>query len=103
MPISPPDGRPLVAVLQIRTDDASQVPSSVTADMAWVVHDGAMWSATPREDRPRAETSPNYEVVARDGPKWGPDISVEVVVQLRDGSGRSYLLRAPMQMIGKTF
>jgi hypothetical protein len=103
MPIFPPDGKPLVAVLQIRTDDASPVPSSVNADMVWVMHGDALWSATPREDRTRAETSPVYEVIARDGPKWGPDISVEVVVRLRDPSGRSYLLRAPMQTIAKTF
>jgi hypothetical protein len=103
MPISPPDGKPLVAILQIRTDDASPVPAAVSADMVWVIHGGDLWSTTPHEDRARAETSPRYEVVARDGPKWGPDVSVDVVVRLRDGSGRSYLLRAPMQMIGKTF
>jgi hypothetical protein len=103
MPISPPEGKPLVAALQIRTGDASHVPSEVTADMVWVIHGDALWSATPREDRTRAETSPVYEVIARDGPKWGPGISVEVVVRLRDAAARSYLLRAPKQMIGGTF
>ncbi len=101
MPISPPDGKPLAAVLQIATDDGSQVPVSVTADTSWVLHSADMWSAKV-EQRPRAETAPAYEVVARNGPKWEPDVSVDVVVRLVDSTGRSFLLRAAGQRIVAT-
>lgn len=102
MPISPPDGKPLVAVLTIVTEDGSPVPTTVTADTSWVIHSSGVWSAAV-EQRPRAETAPAYEVIARNGPKWGPDVSVDVVVRLVDSSGRSLLLRAPGQTIAATF
>jgi hypothetical protein len=34
-----------------------------------------------------------------DGPKWGPDIYVDVVVQIIDEEGNAYLLRASDQEI----
>lgn len=101
MPISPPDGRPLIALLRISTDDGSPVPRSITADTSWVIHDGEVWSAKV-EQRPRAESAPIYEVIARNGPKWGPGVAVDVVVRLVDSQGRAFLLRAPGQTIGAT-
>jgi hypothetical protein len=102
-PISPPDGKPLVAGLQMRTDDGSPVPGSVRADMVWVVYEGEAWSRVPQEERTRMETAPVYEVVARDGPKWGPNVTVDVIVRLVDGSGRTFLLRAASQPIRATW
>lgn len=103
MPISPPDGKPLGGVLRIRTADSSGVPATVRADMVWVLNGSETWSAVPREERSRSETAPVYELIARDGPKWGPGITVDVVVRLRDAAGRSFLLRAPNQDIRGTF
>lgn len=103
MPISPPDGKPLGVVLQVTTEDTVEVPAAVRADLVWVLNGGENWSAVPREERPRSETSPVYELVARDGPKWGPGITVDVVIRLRDADGRTFLLRAPKQDIRGTF
>jgi hypothetical protein len=98
MPISPPDGKPLGGVLRIKTDDRSPVPASVSVDTSWVIHDTDVWSTTV-EQRPRVETAPDYEVIARNGPKWGPNVTVDVVVRLRDSNGHMFLLRAPGQTI----
>jgi len=70
--------------------------------MVWVFNGGQSWSAVPQQERPRPETSPVYELVARDGPKWGPGISVDVVVRLRSPDG-TFLLRAADQPIRATF
>jgi hypothetical protein len=102
-PIAPADGRPLVAVLQVKTDDRSDVPRSVQCDTVWVLNGAETWSAVPREECSRADTAPVYELVARNGPKWGPGISVDVVVRLRDAEGRPFLLRAAKQVIQATF
>lgn len=101
-PISPPDGKPLIAVVQVRASDGSAVPEQVRADAVWVLNGADVWRGTPLEERPRAETAPMYEVVARDGPKWGPDIAVDVVLRLRDASGQAFLARAPNQTIRAT-
>jgi hypothetical protein len=72
MPISPPDGKPLTGVLKIRTLDSSVVPATAHVDMFWVLNGTEVWNAVSREERPRGETTPAYEVIARDGPRWGP-------------------------------
>lgn len=102
MPISPPDGQPLAAVLQVQPATGTTVPASLHATAVFVVLGGDAWTASALEERPRSETAPAYEVVARGGPKWGPDVNVDVVVRLTDGS-RSWLLRAPGQRISGTF
>ena len=102
MPISPPDGKPLVAVLEVRAADGSAVPADVRADMVWVVFGTETWSKAPTDERPRSETAPVYEFVARDGPKWGPGVEVDVVVRLRTAGGTTYLLSARKRPIGRT-
>lgn len=101
-PISPPDGKPLAAVLHVTTGDGSDVPATLRADMVWVLYGTEIWTAVP-EERPRSETAPVYEAAAHDGPKWGPGANVDVVVRLRDANGRTLLLRAPDQPIRTTF
>jgi hypothetical protein len=102
MPISPPDGKALVAVLSIRTDDGSPVPAAITVDTSWTILNMEVWSAAV-EQRPRAETAPIYQVIARNGPKWGPNVAVDVVVRLADSRGRAFLLRAPGQTIAGSY
>jgi hypothetical protein len=103
MSISPPDGQPLSAVLQVRTEDGSEVPATVRADIVWVLNGADAWSTVPREERSRNETTPVYELVAREGPKWGPGITVDVVVRLHDINGFESLLRVANQPIQGTF
>jgi hypothetical protein len=103
MPISPPDGKPLAGVVRVRTEDGSGVPASVRADAVWVLKGSDIWSTVPREEWSRHETAPNYDVVVRDGPKWGPGITVDVVVRLRDTSERDLLLRVANRLIQGTF
>ena len=93
----------MIAALQVQTGDGSAVPASVTADTVWLVHGTEVWSGVPREERPRRDTAPIYELVARDGPKWEPGVLVDVVVQLRDANGRASRLRAAKQLVRGTF
>lgn len=102
MPISPPDGKPLIAVARVKADDGSPLPGSVRATDLWVVFNEALWHTAPKEERTRSETAPDYEVVARAGPNWGPGVTVDVVLRLTDGN-RAWLLRAGDQQIGGMF
>jgi hypothetical protein len=101
MPISPPDGKPLGGVLRIKTETGTPVPTSIVVSASWILFNSEMWSASV-EQRPRAETPPNYEVIVQGGPKWGPDVMVDVIVRLRDSAGAESLLRAPKQLIAGT-
>jgi hypothetical protein len=102
MPSSPPDGRPLAAVLRVKVAGGGLPSADVRADHVWVVNGAAVWETTPVEEHPRGSMGPWLEVVARDGPKWGPGVRVDVVVRLRDKSGQAYLLRAADRLIGRT-
>ena len=101
MPISPPDGKPLAGVLRVQTEDGSNVPADVAADTAWIVRGAEVW-ATFVARQPGRSGAPAYEVTFSDGPKWGPDEAVDVVIRLRDGAGHVSLIRAPQQVIGRT-
>jgi hypothetical protein len=56
----------------------------------------------PREEQQRTPGAKEFDVVARDGPKWGPGIDVDVIVGVRDGAGAVSLLRAPAQRNKRT-
>jgi len=98
-PASPADGRALSGVLRVSTSDGSAVPSSITADKVWIILESQVWIATPSETGIRGGTASVYELIVRDGPKWGPGVAVDVMIRLQDGSGRMVLLRAANQPI----
>lgn len=97
MPVSPPDGQPLVAVLQLRTQDGSPAPAGVALRQVYVVFSDQLWAAEPRREDPGSD-----RWVARNGPKWAPGARVDVVVRLEGADGKAYLLRAPDVTIGRT-
>ena len=103
MPIAPIDGRPLMAVLTVTTVDQTPFPAGVTADRAWVFYAGLTWETTVAQEGQRPADAPSLEVVARDGPKWGPQAEVDVVVRLWDSRGHEYLVQAKRQTIKATF
>lgn len=102
-PATPPDGKPLVAIMRPVREDNGASPAGVRIEAAWVIFGLEKWTADVSEERfasPPEQT--HYEVVAREGPKWGPGVSVDVVVRLRDAAGATWLLRAPNQPILRT-
>jgi hypothetical protein len=101
-PISPSDGKALSGMLRISTADGSAVPSSISADRVWIILESQVWTVTPSEVGTRDGTAPVYELTFRDGPKWGPGVTVDVVIRLQEGSGRTVLLRVASQPIQRT-
>jgi hypothetical protein len=67
----------------------------------WVINGNEVWRATPREEQPREDPT-RVAIVARDGPRWGPGIAVDVVVRLRGANGATALVRAAAQPINRT-
>ena len=102
MPISPPDGKPLIAIFWIYSADSTALPDGLTAETGWVINGDRVWDAS-FEIQEGVQPKPyELERVARNGPKWGPDIEVETVVRLREADGSTHLLRASKQSIGRT-
>lgn len=101
MPVSPPDGKPLIAGLKVRTVDGSPLPAGIGAETVSVLYLDDVWTAPARMEHP-SQTPSVLELVARDGPTWGPAVNVDVVLRLHDGAGRTYRLRAADQPIHRT-
>lgn len=98
---APPDGWPLRAFAILCFWDTTARPPGVTADRIWVIKsDSEIWEA--RLALSDYESSPNeLWSEAKNGPKWGPGIYVDVVVRVRDSERRQYLLRAVHQRISR--
>jgi hypothetical protein len=94
MPISPPGGKPLIAALKLRTAEGMALPEGIRIERVWVLNGDEVWAP--------AVKTPGPDVVVRDGPKWGPGIQVDVVVQLPAEAGATLLLRAAGQPIQRT-
>lgn len=102
-PISPPDGKPLSALIYIDNTDTTSLPSAIGADAVYIVNRNYVWkSFFSNEVIPPADRD-KYRLIkiARNGPRWGPNIKVDVVVRVTHGE-RSYLLKAEGQYIWRT-
>lgn len=104
MPISPPDGKPLVVNCYVSSTDTLDVNELISTDAIWVVYLGQVWRSWLTT--PTAPINPYWAKsvagIARDGPKWGPHVNVDVVVRVIDSKGKTQLLRASDQWIGRT-
>lgn len=98
MPISPPDGKPLIGSLKIISHPKTQL-EKIKINEVWLVNGNNIWSTKSVEIR---QYGLDYEVIVRDGPYWKPGIRVGVMMELKDQSGLKYLIKAENQLIRKT-
>ena len=101
MPPTPPDGRPLVAFIQVVEQHGKPIPSEYELTDLWVINEDQVWVTTlSSEGLPHEEHE--LRGVARDGPKWGPHIFVDVIVAMDKGDGGLELLMASDQGISRS-
>ncbi len=93
-PVAPPDGQPLIVMVNASAVDASALPADLSLDQVWVLNGKDKWSAKPGSSSPS-------EAVVRGGPKWGPGIKVDVVARLKRGK-QTRLVRAAGVEIKRT-
>lgn len=103
-PISPPDGKPLIAIIYITATDTAKLPPTMSSDAVWIVHNRQVWKSWfTGESIPPSEQKPNRLVkVARNAPKWGPGVFVDVIIRFNGRQNQIYFLRSPNQFIGRT-
>lgn len=98
MPSFSPDDNLLIALVRVIEKNGSPISSDVELKYLWIFNGRDIWFTTFTDETP---PSPEDELqrIARDGPAWGPDVEVDVVVGLRRGNGTIELLGAPDQWI----
>ena len=101
-PISPPDGKPLVLVVDIIESNSKNIPSSVVVDSFWVINGDQIWSGLlSTEDHSTAPLN-KRRIIIRNGPKWEPGIYVDLVVRLLDRDQNIHWLKEENLLIKRT-
>ena len=102
MPISPPNGKPLISINWLISVDSSVIPSNIELKQQYVIYDDLVWiSQYENETHP----TPYYKLkrVSRNGPKWGPFVTVKVVAKIIDTkTTKNYYLKLDSVRILRT-
>jgi len=100
MPMAPPDGQPLAAILRVTDLKGGKLPSGLDAQAAWVIVGNMAWYFVPAPSGTPSQTV--LEFRGGDGPRWSPGTKADVVIELRDLTGASYRIQARQQVIART-
>ncbi len=102
-PISPPGGKPLIALIRMVEADSEPMPEGLKVDFLWVIFRDHVWATRFSDEVLPPRTDHELERIARNGPQWGPNVEVEVIVRVRfGGKKKHWLLRASHQLIHRT-
>ena len=99
MPIAEEDGSKLFCNTRLTDVDQVAISSSITLNKLYVINGDEVW--TTNYSKTSNNISYILEGAAKDGPKWGPEIEVDVVCEFAN-SGTVYRILAKSQWINKT-
>ncbi len=104
MPVSPKDGKPLRAVVNLIPVNKPSLPQDVMMDKIWIVNDQETWSDSLSYvgQKVTGAKLSKLEMMVQGGPKWEPGTLVKVIVQVKDDQGKIFLLQAKDQPIHRT-
>ena len=98
MPDSEENGSKLFCVSNLREIDSRAISENITLRRQYVIKGDQIWVINYRETRNNLDST--FEGMVKDGPKWGPDIKVDVVCEF-DACGTMYKILAKSQWINK--
>jgi hypothetical protein len=102
MPISPPDGKPLISVNCIMSSDSSAIPDNIKMLQQYVISGDSVWVADYQIETPSTLGYKNIRI-SNNGPKWGPGIKVDVIAKITDiNTGHDYYLKQEDVLIFRT-
>ncbi|MDH5368691.1 MAG: hypothetical protein OEW99_01610 [Gammaproteobacteria bacterium] len=98
----PSTGSDLMTVIKVSERNLLTIPDNISVTYLWVINGTEVWSTEFTDEAGAGTPAYVIEKIARGGPKWDTGINVDVIVQIFDGSGTEYLLRASAQLIHQT-
>jgi hypothetical protein len=74
MPVSPPNGKPLIASVNIESVDSSDISDLLEPKAIYIINGNQVWNSYFTDES--FAYDPPYRItrIARDGPKWGPEL-----------------------------
>ena len=102
MPICPVDGRLMISINWLVNLDSVQVPSNLDMTKQYVILNDSIW-ISDYTDETRMTYDYKLERISRDGPKWGPNVEVDVISKITDSTiDTIYFIKAENVVIGMT-
>lgn len=98
MPPSGPNGSPLMAVVELEGENGL-LPGEIESERLYIIYENNIWATG--FDEVSIEDD-EIEVISRNGPKWGPDVEVEVVLMF-NYDGKTYEIREDDVTIEATY
>ncbi len=86
---APPGGTPLRLGVHLRAADSLSLPRGLTGSHAWVVYQSGVWETDLALDTTWKSTC-EARYWASGGPKWGPNVAVDVTVRVIQAAGESW-------------
>jgi len=102
MPISPPDGKPLLSINWLIDIDSIVIPAQIDLKEQYVIYNDSIW-ISGYEDETRSTPPYKIEKISRNGPKWGPNIYIDIISKIHDSNTNTdYYLKAEDIYINRT-
>jgi len=96
------NGSSLNAINRLISIDSTSIPGSIDLIRQYVIHNDSIWAADYEEET-RSSSSTHIEKISRNGPKWGPQILVDVISKIHDSDLKEdYYLRLEDVYIERT-
>lgn len=88
------------AIITLTDEHGTPLPQSLHAETIWILQGDAAWKTSAIEERRNAEVFSDCEFVIHDGPTWQLGSQVDVIIRLKDRSGKTSLLAIRHQDVG---
>jgi len=83
-PISPENGKPLISINWLICTDSVKIPANIDLVKQFVIYGDVVWVSDYSNETLSAEPEFKIKKVSREGPKWDPHVSVDVISQIHD-------------------
>jgi len=94
------NGRPLKSLIYLTTVDSSNLTLSIEFEKIFIINGSEIWSSVFSDKKSSIQKPFEIDAIAENGPKWEPEIYVDVIVNFKIGS-KKYQIKAIDQFIYK--
>jgi len=104
MPICPPNGKLMISINWLVSTESAKIPDNISMVKQYVFYKDSVWVSNYENVIPTPSLPENKkEGVSRNGPKWGPNIYVDIISQIHDSkTNQDYFIEQKNVLIHKT-
>lgn len=103
MPIAPPNGKPMKSINLLREIDSTEIPDNIDLIKQYVVYNDTIWISEYDNEYSPDQLEYSIKKLSVEGPKWGPEIYVDVISNIHDSStDKDYFIRTKNVYVERT-